>query len=89
MRRIFTNPEAQQTYDALMQARPLPTAATIGQAFFFGYENPYSEGLPTLCGKPGSKTRAAWAAGVDSGRQDARRSSERRTLMRGDVARQG
>lgn len=89
MRRLFTNPEAQQTYDALMQVHPLPTAATIGQAFYFGYENPYSEGLPALCGKPGSVTRAAWAAGVDSGRQHARQSGERRVLTRSDLARQG
>lgn len=89
MRRIFTNPEAQQTYDALMQARPLRTAATIGQGFFFGYENPYSEGLPVLCGKPGSVTRAAWAAGVDSARRDARQSAARPVLLRADLARQG
>lgn len=89
MRRIFTNPQAQQTYDDLMRARPLPTAVTIGQAFFFGYENPYSEGLPALCGKPGSTTRAAWTAGVDSGRQDARQTGERRVLVRGEMARLG
>lgn len=89
MRRIFTNPEAQQTYDALMQARPLPTAAVIGQAYFFGYENPYSEGLPALCGKPGSLTRAAWAAGVDSARREARQNASRPVPARGDLARQG
>lgn len=89
MRRIFTNPEAQQTYDALMQARPLPTAAAIGQAFFYGYQNPYSEGLPALCGKPGSMTRAAWAAGVDCGRQDGRQASPPRVLLRGEGLRHG
>ena len=89
MRRIFTNPEAQQTYDALMQARPLRTAAGIGQAYFFGYENPFSEGLPALCGKPGSATRAAWAAGVDSARWEARQSAGRPVLLRDAVARQG
>lgn len=89
MRRIFTNPEAQLTYDALMQARPLRTAATIGQAFFFGYENPYSEGLPALCGKPGSVTRAAWAAGVDSARWEARQTAARPVLPRAPFARQG
>jgi len=88
MRRLFTNPEAQQTYDALMQARPLRTATAIGIAFFFGYENPYSEGLPDLCGKPGSTTRAAWAAGVDSRRADARLAGTRPVLFRGELARQ-
>jgi len=88
MRRIFTNSESQQTYDALMQARPLRTATTIGTAFYFGYENPYSEGLPDLCGKPGSATRAAWAAGVDSRRLDARLTGGRPVLFRGELARQ-
>lgn len=87
MRRIFTTSEAQQTYDALMQARPTRTAAVIGAAFYFGYENPYSEGLPGICGKPGSVTRAAWAAGVDSRGKDARVAGESRLCFRGALAR--
>ena len=85
MRRLFSNPDAQRTYDSLMQARPLPTATDIGGAFFFGYENPHNEGLPDLCGKPGSVTRAAWAAGVDSRLRDARIGGERRVQFRGEL----
>lgn len=85
MRRLFSNPDAQRTYDSLMQARPLPTAASIGGAFFFGYEHPHNEGLPDLCGKPGSVTRAAWAAGVDSRLRDARQGGEGRVLFRGEL----
>ena len=77
MRRLFSNPDAQHTYDFLMQARPLPTAAAIGKAFYFGYEHPHNEGLPDLCGKPGSITRAAWAAGVDSRLSDTRQAGQR------------
>ena len=88
MRRIFPSSDAQRTYDDLMRARPLRTAAGIGEAFFFGYENPYSEGLPNLCGRPGSLTRAAWAAGVDSRLQDSRMSGEQRVSFRSAIARQ-
>lgn len=70
MRRIFKEPMAQATYDTCMAERPTSLATGIGQAFFYGYENPDAKPDSSQCGTAGSLARAAWAAGVDCRRTD-------------------
>lgn len=70
MRRKYKDPMMQRTYDDCMKMRPTTVAHGIGQAFFYGYDNPDAKPDSPRCGSAGSVARAAWAAGVDCRRAD-------------------
>jgi hypothetical protein len=70
MRRRDSDPMMQRTYDDCMKVRPTSVAHGIGQAFFYGYENPDAKPDSPRCGMAGIVTRTAWAAGVDSRRAE-------------------
>lgn len=70
MRRKFSDPMMQRTYDDCMKTRPTTVSLGLGQAFFYGYDNPDSKPNSPRCGAAKSIVRAAWAAGVDCRRAD-------------------